>query len=180
MTLYTKTIDDITYILPKHKIILDKDGFQIFNPTIEMLKNDGWVEYIAPSNELIEEQLIAQDKLRVIDDIITYDSSDNVNIFYINNTPMWLDKATRGGFVSRLSAELKAGKLTTTLWYESTKFELPTELAMNWLCALELYASECYDVTQQHIVNIKQLTTLDDIKLYDYTIGYPEVLRFVF
>lgn len=178
MTLYTKTIDDITYILPKHKIVLDKDGFQIFNPTIEMLNSDGWVEYIAPENELTEDQLIAQDKLRVIDDIITYDSSASVNIFYINDMPMWLDKATRSGLVGRLSAELKVGKLTTTLWYESTKFELSTELAMNLLYALELYASECYDMTQQHIANVKQLTTLDDIKAYDYTIGYPKVLKF--
>lgn len=143
-----------------------------------MLNSDGWVEYIAPSNELTEEQLITQDKLSVIDDIITYDSSASVNIFYINDMPMWLDKVTRAGLVGRVSAELKAGKPTTTLWYESTKFELLTELAINLLYALELYASECYDVTQQHIVNVKQLTTLDDIKSYNYTIGYPEVLKF--
>ena len=180
MKLYTKTIDGITCTLPIHKIVLDRDGMQIFNPTEEMLNDDGWEKYIAPSNELTEEQLIAQDKLRVIDDIGIYDSSDNVNIFYVNDIPMWLDKATRAGLMLRLQAESAMNIQETTLWYNTFEFKLPTNMALQMLYALEIYASKCYDNTQLHIANVEHIESLNELKSYDYTIGYPEVLRFEF
>lgn len=46
------------------------------------------------------------------------------------------------------------------------------------LNAIELYASACYDNTQMHIAYIKSMEDIETIKSYDYTIGYPEKLRF--
>lgn len=40
----------------------------------------------------------------------------------------------------------------------------------------ELYALECYNVTASHKANIEQLTTIEEVEAYDYTIGYPEKL----
>ena len=51
---------------------------------------------------------------------------------------------------------------------------------MRMLCQIEIYASKCYDNTQLHISNVKRLNNIDDIKKYDYRIGYPTVLQFVF
>jgi hypothetical protein len=51
-------------------------------------------------------------------------------------------------------------------------------MATKMLNAIELYASTCYDNTQQHIANVKNITTIDELKQYDYTSGYPEKLRF--
>ena len=178
MKLYTKIIDGYVYIMPANKIVIIKDDMQIFNPTEEILFSDGWELYIPPVNELTEEEILQQEKENRINDIIEYDSSDSVNIFYVNDNPMWLDKATRAGLVGRLTAELKIGKNMTTLWYDTIKFELPTETAMDLLCILEIYASECYDMTQQHIANVKSFTDLDSLKAYDFTGGYPDVPKF--
>ena len=41
MKLYTKTIDGQTYTMPANKIVVIKDGMQIFNPTEEILLSDG-------------------------------------------------------------------------------------------------------------------------------------------
>lgn len=43
---------------------------------------------------------------------------------------------------------------------------------------IELYASACYDVTQMHLAAINGLTSVEEVKNYDYLAGYPEKLRF--
>lgn len=157
-----------------NKIVIIKDDMQIFNPTEEMVLEDGWVEFVAP----VVERTIEDYRKEKIDEILMHDSSSIVNIFYVNNMPMWLDKATRAGLVGRLSAEINAGKTMTTLWYEIHKFEIPTELAMQLLNAIEIYASECYDNTQQHIANVTLLESIEEINYYDFRVGYPDYLRF--
>ena len=46
------------------------------------------------------------------------------------------------------------------------------------LNALELYALNCYNVTQSHISAVKALQTIEEIENYDYTVGYPVKLSF--
>ena len=46
------------------------------------------------------------------------------------------------------------------------------------LSALELYALACYNVTAEHKVAVENLTSLEEVKSYDYTTGYPEKLSF--
>ena len=178
MKLYTKVINNIKQVLPLNKIVLINDSVQIFNPTEEMLLADGWMEYIAPNQELSEEQILEQEKSRIIDDIMCYDSSESVNAFYVNNMAIWLDKATRAGLMLRFQAEISMGKTNTILWYNNIEFPLTLESAIQMLYALEMYASECYDNTQRHISNIEKIISIDDLKSYDYTVGYPEKLRF--
>ena len=178
MKLYTKTIDGQSYTMPANKIVVIKDGMQVFNPTEDILLSDGWKEYVAPSNELTEEQILTQEKESKILDITEYDSSNSVNIFYVNNMPMWLDKATRAGLMLRLQAEEKLGKTETTLWYENKMFTLPLHEAFMMLYSLEVYASQCYDNTQRHISNINKMKTVEEIKSYDFCAEYPKPLEF--
>lgn len=74
--------------MPANRIVVIKDGMQIFNPTEEILFNDGWELYIPPVNELTEEEILKQEKENRINDLLMYDSSDNINIFYVNETPI--------------------------------------------------------------------------------------------
>ena len=180
MKLYIKIIDTVTHILPLNKIVLDMNGKQIFNPTEEMVFLDGWKIYDYPNAELSDSELIELEKNRVMDDILFYDSSDNVNIFYVNQIPMWLDKSTRVGLMLRLQSEYAIGLEETSLWYNSIEYKISVEDAMRMLCQIEIYASKCYDNTQLHISNIKRLNDIDDIKEYNYKSGYPDVLRFSF
>lgn len=178
MKRYVKTIDGNQVIKPANKIIINKDGMDTYNPTEEMILSDGWVEYIEPVYEPTEEELLNEAKIRMIDRIMRYDSSDEVNIFYIGEYSLWLDKATRVGLKLRFDAEMESGKTTTTLWNEGIPFELELVNAMHMLNVIEIYASACYDNTQQHFANVKALDSIDDVEHYDYRRGYPEKIRF--
>lgn len=107
-----------------------------------------------------------------------YDSSKEVNQFYINDIPMWLDKVTRAGLMLRFQAEQASGKTETILWHNGMQFPLTLDTAFQMLYALEIYASECYDNTQKHLGIVSNLSTIEEVESYDYTTGYPDKLRF--
>lgn len=125
---------------------------------------------IQPTLEDIKEDLIAK--------IDNYDTSDEVNCFYYNGVPMWLDKSTRVGLMNSTSIEKSAGADTTTLWLGSITVTLPVDDLLTMLSALELYALECYNVTANHKAEANSLQTIEEALEYDYTTGYPQKLRF--
>ena len=167
-------------VIKGQRTIKDKDGNEkvvstnTYNPTEEMILADGWVEYVTPVYEPTIEDY-RRDKIREIE---RYDSSPEVNGFYIDDQEMWLDKATRVGLKLRFDAEIASGQTNTTLWYEGTPFNLELANAVQMLNAIELYASACYDNTQMHIAYVKVMEDLETLKNYDYRTGYPEKLRF--
>lgn len=113
--------------------------------------------------------------------ILTYDASEHVNSFSIGGVNTWLDKATRVGLKLRFEAEKRLGKTDTTLWQNGMQFPLSLVgdvTALDMLDGIELYASTCYDNTQRHLTNIGALSTVEEILTYDYTLSYPEKLRF--
>lgn len=107
-----------------------------------------------------------------------YGSSPAVDGFEMGGKRMWLDKLTRNGLKNRLEAEKEAGKQTTTLWYGQHPVILGVDDAQGMLTQLELYASQCFDTTQQHLLNISLIGSADEMLEYDYTAGYPEQLVF--
>ena len=157
-----------------NQIVIRKDGMNTYNPTEGMILADGWAEYVTPVYEPTIEDYRREKK----DEILRYDSSDEVNTFGIQEHGVWLDKATRAGLMLRFQAEQAMGKETTTLWYEGVMFELPIANAMQMLLAIEVYASECYDNTQRHLAEVDKLETKEDIESYDYRSGYPQPLEF--
>lgn len=160
------------------EIVIIKNGIQTINPTEEMILADGWVEYTPPVIEETEELLKIRARHKMRNKILTYDSSEEINSFYINDFNLWLDKATRVGLKLRFDAEIASGKTETILWYEGSQFPLDLNSAIHMLNSLELYASACYDNTQLHIAAIKDLKTVEEIEAYDYRVGYPEKLHF--
>lgn len=189
-TLFTKTINDRSIVKARRTIILNRIEsiedtetgeikeveVQTFNPTDEMLFADGWSVYVNP--EPTEQEILNRTKREKINEINHYDSSDEVNIFYIQGLPVWLDKATRAGLKLRFEAELAMKEENTTLWYGNQSFTLQLNMAIQMLYAIEVYASKCYDNTQKHLANVEKLETLDEIMEYDYHTGYPEKLNF--
>ena len=167
-------------VIKGQRTIKGKDGndkvvsTNTYNPTEEMILADGWAEYITPVYEPTIEDY-RRDKIR---EITKFDSSPEVNIFYIDGQELWLDKATRVGLKLRFDAEIASGHTNTTLWYEGTPFNLELTNAVQMLNAIELYASACYDNTQRHIAYVKVMEDLETLKNYDYRTGYPEKLRF--
>ena len=119
---------------------------------------------------------VAQNK--VIRKINKYDTSADVNSFYLNGLQVWLDKSTRVGLMNSLTIEKNTGKETSTLWFGNLKLDISTDAAIQMLSALELYALECYNVTAEHKAKVKAISNIDSINSYNYTIGYPDKLKF--
>ena len=148
---------------------LDEEGNPIKNTT---------AYFFRIPNPATDEEALNYAKSLVKANIREYDASSKVNRFYIQGMPMWLDKTTRTGLYLRLQAEKEAEKTMTTLWYENHEVNLLVVSAIQMLNKLELYASECYDTTQEHLYKVSSLQDLTEIANYDYQTNYPEILHF--
>ena len=145
----------MTYVPPTDEILLEA-GYEIKEPEITL-----------------EDVLL--DKIAQIEN---YNVSENVDIFYVNDMPMWLNRDLRNSLMSRFNAEKSKEVEVTNIWYNGLNVILPVDTAISMLLELEIYASKCFDNTHRHLFNVKNLTTIDEIENYDYTLGYPEKLRF--
>lgn len=117
-------------------------------------------------------------KKEVLKKIDAYDQSSNVNSFSLNGIQVWLSKDTRIGLMNSLTIEKNAGKEESTLWFNNICITINCDAAIQMLSALELYALSCYNITAEHKAAVQNLTTLDEVMSYDFTIGYPEKLDF--
>ena len=106
-----------------------------------------------------------------------YDNSSEVNSFYIDRKQIWFDKATRVGIVNAINLQKELGNNTYTIWFDNISIELDINRALNILAMIENYASNCYNVTQKHINEIKKLSSIEECLNYDITAGYPTILN---
>ena len=125
------------------------------------------------------EHTIDELKEMKIAEINTYDKSDAVNSFTLAGKQIWLDKDTRVGLVNSIGIDKESGRMNTTLWYNAEKYVIPVDTALQMLNRLELYALDCYNVTQSHIAAVKSLSDAGQVEAYSYKTGYPEQLNFV-
>lgn len=109
-------------------------------------------------------------KYILLEKIKHYDCSDNVNSFIFRGKSYWLDKATRVGLMHL--ADCSNDTLQVVLGDEVLTFQV--EFIKDFLAKLEIYASQCYVQTQKHLIQVKNLSKIEDILNYDYTSGYPE------
>ena len=149
---------------------------QVFNPTEEMLIEQGWQEYIPPVPT--EEELLQEAKLNKIAEIEDYDKSDAVNSFTIGGVNMWLDFNTRQQLRTSIIAYQKLNEQTVSKWFNGVEYTFTTEQWMTMLNALEYYASEALNVTEAHKAEVNALTSIQDIENYDITLDYANKLQF--
>lgn len=129
----------------------------------------------------LEEPLtdIEKAKKNKIKEIENYDTSAEVNSFFLNSLQVWLDKSTRVGLMNSLTIEKATGKEMSTLWFGNICININCDAAIQMLRSLEIYALECYNKTAEHKSNVNDLSDLNTIIDYDYTVGYPEKLSFI-
>lgn len=106
-----------------------------------------------------------------------YDNSSEVNSFYINGKRVWFDKVTRVGIVNAINLQKEFSNNTYTIWFDNMSIELDINRALNILAMIENYASNCYNVTQKHINEIKKLSSIEECLNYDITANYPTILN---
>ena len=107
-------------------------------------------------------------------EILIYDSSENVNSFFINGISMWLTPPERTNYLLTVEAA-KEDNLDYILF---KGLQLPIEQVISALKAINLYAMQCTNVTEYHISTVMMLNSALDIENYDFTTGYPTKLQF--
>ena len=170
MKKYYKIIDGKT-VFAGNNIVLD--DMRIFNPTEEQLIAAGYQEWIEPEPQpyvpTLNDVIVSK-----ISEINEYDTSENVNSFTINGVSGWIDRNTRVALLHAIDVVSENGGTEYTVWFEGVPMTLPIQTIKEFLNALELYAIGAFNVTNRHIMNVKQLQTIEEVENYDFTRGYPE------
>lgn len=149
---------------------------RVWNPTEEQLLAAGYTEYIAPVPT--PEQLLEQAKQDKVFEIERYDDSLAVNSFEIGGQQMWLTVEERQQIATQISANEAAGRETMTRWFGGVAYTFPLATWKQMLVALEVYAGDAINVTEGHKAEVAQLETIEEVREYDITAGYPEKLVF--
>ena len=121
-------------------------------------------------------------KSEKINQINMYDNSSDVNSFNVsvdgNTLSSWLTPSERSNYKNSIEALEMLELDTVTLYIQDTLITLSIENAKIMLAQIQLYADACYLTTKQHIKNIEELNSIEQVDNYDYTTGYPEKLTF--
>lgn len=199
---YYKLINNELVTSPSELTI---DGVLVTNPTQEQYLSQGWKplliaeqlkrdsyhqiesiyietnEYIIKKYKLVLIDNIDRAKRIKINELMKYDSSTEVNSFYINGIEIWLDKNDRVSLMYSIESEENILSNTTTVIYTKTKPSIPITLditmAKTLLQTIEVYAKNSYGVTQTHLNNILNLTTSEDVNNYNFKQGYPNKIN---
>ena len=101
--------------------------------------------------------------------IAYYDTSKYVNSFYYQDKQYWLSKDIRIG----LFRLIDSGAKQITLQLNDNYLIISSDKLKEFLNQLEVYAGKCFSITAEHLQNIKQLSTIEELLKYDYTAKYP-------
>lgn len=151
---------------------------------IENTDNEGDINTIVENTKQFFESIVVpvddleyhkRLKLREID---VYDISENVNGFFLGDNLLWLDKDTRTGLVNTLNSAVIVGREQVNIWFSGLYITLNIEQARRMLADLEIYATDCYNVTAQHKVQVNALQTIEEVDNFDVTADYPQRLVF--
>ena len=101
--------------------------------------------------------------------IVYYDNSKYVNSFYYQDKQYWLSKDIRIGLLRLIDS----GAEQITLQLNDNYLIISPDKLKEFLNQLEVYAGKCFTVTAEHLQNMKQLNTTEQLLNYDYTAKYP-------
>ena len=122
---------------------------------------------------------LVESKNKVIGDIKQYDRGDNVNSFILNGViNAWFSVQERLNYKQSVEAAKLLGEDTLDFLVNGMPFNVTVVQAEYMLAQIQRYADKCYMVTEQHKANVNALTTVEEVENYDYTQGYPEMLKF--
>ncbi len=161
---------------------IELNGCVVCNPTEDMLRQAGYKEYQEPVPT--ESEKLEQAKVEKIAEITGYDTSSKVNGFYLNDTLIpWssddgstLNKDVRMGLRQNIKDKISLGEENIDMWLGGMKITMPCEKADAFMCNLENYAYECFNVTAKHKADVVKLETIEEVEAFDVTADYPQQL----
>ena len=134
-----------------------------------------WKAYIAErALEVAKQQKIAE--------LEAYDASDAVNSFDVTiqgqTMSLWINKETRSDYRSSIEAAELLGRTEVKPVFGGQEVTLSVQMAKMALAQVQLYANQCYGVTERHKAAILLLQSVQEVEGYDFTAGYPTKLAF--
>lgn len=111
-----------------------------------------------------------------ISELTTY--SDNLKCFIINDKNVTLSSESQNNLRNIIDSEISLGDTELTEWFDGVSYTYTLEEWDRYLSQYEIYLHNVNNVMEHHKVNIRALTTIDDVNNYDYTTGYPTQLSF--
>ena len=119
-----------------------------------------------------------------LNEIEEYDVSPSVNGFYLNDTLIpWssdddstLNKNIRMGLRQNIKDKVRLGEENIDMWLGGMKITMACEKADAFMCNLENYAYECFNVTAKHKADVVKLETIEEVEAFDVTADYPQQL----
>ena len=149
-------------------------------PSEEQLTAWGFREWVEPAPT--PQQLLERAKSSKVAEIEAYDQSDEVNGFDIvvggQTMAAWLTPDKRSDYKNSLDSAELLGMTEVHPVFNGVALTIPTQTAKMALAKIQIYANQCYGVTEQHKANVMALTTIEEVEAYQYESGYPERLQF--
>ena len=149
-------------------------------PSVELLNEWGFDEWVEP--EPTPEEVLERSRQEKLSALEAFDSSEEVNGFDVSSNGedmrMWIDRETRGDYKASIEAAELLGRTTVKPVFNGVEVELSVEMAKMALAQVQIYANQCFGVTQRHKAAIEALESVEEVEGYDFTEGYPERLRF--
>ena len=138
-----------------------------------------------PDEETIQEIETEYQSFRIqtaisqkISEINNYNTSENVDGFYLNGEKHWLTLDERKAAELSTKAHITLGHETTEQCLGGVFYTIPCESLIYMLAELEIYALECLNHAKKQVAEVMAMTNVKQVEAYDVTVGYPEMLKF--
>lgn len=138
-----------------------------------------------PDEETIQEIETEYQSFRIqtaisqkISEINNYNTSENVDGFYLNGEKHWLTLDERKAAELSTKAHITLGHETTEQCLGGVFYTIPCESLIYMLAELEIYALECLNHAKRQVAEVMTMTDVKEVESYDVTVGYPEMLKF--
>lgn len=128
--------------------------------------------------ETLDKMILDQAKLTKTREIKEYNSSSNVDGFYLNGVKHWLTLDERKAAELSTKAHITLGHENTEQCLGGVFYTIPCESLIYMLAELEIYALECLNHAKRQEAEVMAMTDIESVENYDVTKGYPEMLRF--
>lgn len=104
--------------------------------------------------------------------------SNDINYFIVEGNKYWLGRDTRVSLINSITIQKDAGLEEVTLWLDGKPYKTSADYALNFIRSFELYAVNCSNNTQQHLMEISNLKDRDALFEYNISVGYPKPIVF--
>lgn len=139
----------------------------------------------AENKKKYEGKTLEEAKEMLLAEIDAYDNSSSVNGFILNgmlipwskDDPNSPNVEKRMGLRQNIADKVALGEENISIWLKGMSFTMPCAQAEVLMRSIENYAYECFNVTASHKQAVSELTTIEEVKAYDYMTGYPKMLE---